>query len=202
MLTIWGRINSHNVKKIVWLAEEIGIEHRRVDMGGSFGFTDAYLAANPNRLVPTIEDDGFVLWESNTILRYLADRHAPHLRAEDAQARAAGEKWMDWQFDYADAQRDAFLGLVRTPPEQRDEAAIHRSARRTGEMMAIMDAELAQRPWLAGDSFGIADIPMAVYANSWFKFDIERPARPHVERWFARLLERPAFARIAGIPLT
>lgn len=202
MLTIWGRLNSHNVKKIAWAAVEMGIEHRRIDIGGAFGFTPEYLAMNPNRLIPAIEDDGFVLWESNAILRYLAHKYAPALLPADPQIRAAGDKWMDWQFQYADAQRGAFYSLVRQSPEQRDPAMIARSAQQSGAMMRILDAELAQREWLSGDMFGIADMPMGVYAHTFFTLDIPRPELVHVADWYARLRQRPGFAENVMIALT
>lgn len=202
MLTIWGRLNSHNVKKVVWAAIEMGIAHRRIDIGGAFGFTPEYLALNPNRLIPTIEDDGFVLWESNAILRYLAHRHAPALLPADPQARASGDKWMDWQFQFADAQRHAFQGLVRQAPEARDEAAIARSAEASGALMRILEAELAVRPWLSGEAFGIADMPMGVYAHTFFTLAIPRPDLPHVADWYARLQQRPGYAETVMIPLT
>lgn len=202
MLTIWGRLNSHNVKKIAWAAVEMGLEHRRIDIGGKFGFTAEYLALNPNRLIPTIEDDGFVLWESNAILRYLAQRHAPALWPADPQIRATGDKWMDWQFQFADAQRDAFLGLVRHAPEARDQAAITRSAEASGAMMGILDAELARRPWLSGAAFGIADIPMGVYAHTFFALPMARPDLPNVAAWYDRLQQRAGYADNVMIPLT
>lgn len=201
-LTIWGRPNSHNVKKVAWLAVEAGIEHERRDIGGQFGFTDEYLAMNPNRLVRTIDDDGFVLWESNAILRYLAAKHAPALWPADPHERALGDRWMDWQFSYADAHRDAFVNLVRTAPAERDMAAVAASVRRSGEMMGILDAALAERPWLSGDAFGIGDIPMGVYAHTWFTLAIDRPDRPHVAAWYARLRERPGYAATVMIPLS
>ena len=213
MLTLWGRLNSHNVKKVAWLAEEIGaaigtrFDWRRVDMGGKFGFTDEYLAMNPNRMIPTIsisggEDDGFVLWESNAILRYMAARYTPSLWPENPRERARGDKWMDWMFHFADAQRDAFLGHVRHTPDQRNHEAIARSVQASCTMMEILDAELAGRPWLSGDSFGIADIPMGVYAHTFFALPIERPALAHVEEWHGRLRLRPGYARQVAIPLT
>ena len=202
MLTIWGRLNSHNVKKVVWAAIEMGIAHRRIDIGGAFGFTPEYLALNPNRLIPTIEDDGFVLWESNAILRYLAHRHAPALLPADPQTRASGDKWMDWQFQFADAQRHAFLGLVRQAPEARDDAAIARSAEASGALMRILDAELAARPWLSGETFGIADMPRGVYAHTFFTLAMPRPDLPHVVDWYARLQQRPGYAETVMIPLT
>ena len=202
MLTIWGRLNSHNVKKIAWAAVEMGISHRRIDIGGKFGFTDEYLAMNPNRMIPTIEDDGFVLWESNAILRYLAHKFAPELMPAKPEVRGAADKWMDWQFHYADAQRDAFVGLVRKPAEQRDMDAIARSAAASAAMMRILDAELARQPWLSGAAFGIADIPMGVYAHTFFTLEIDRPALPHLTQWYGRLRQRPGYGENVMIPLT
>jgi glutathione S-transferase len=202
-LTIWGRPNSHNVKKILWFVDEIGIAYERRDMGGTFGVDAAYLAKNPNALIPTIEDDGLVLWESNTILRYLAAKYAPdRFWPADPGARAMAEKWMDWQFGYAAAQYDAFWGLVRMPADQRDADSIARSAEQSGQMMAILDAALARQAWLSGEEFGIGDIPIGAYANSWFSLDIVRPDRPHVSNWYERLKQRPAYARHVMIPLT
>ena len=207
MLTIWGRLNSHNVKKVAWLAAEIGLPHRRVDMGGSFGFTDDYLAMNPNRLIPTIsveggEDDGLVLWESNAILRYLADRHAPQLWPRGLAQRARADRWMDWQFQFAEAQRPVFVNLVRRAPEQRQAGEIAAGAAAAGRMMAILEGELSRQPWLGGADFGVADVPMGVYAHSFFALPIERPALPAVEDWYGRLRERPGYAESVMIPLT
>jgi glutathione S-transferase len=202
MLTIWGRPNSHNVKKVLWIAEEIGLAYMRHDMGGQFGFTDAYLAMNPNALIPTIEDEGLVLWESNAILRYLAARYAPSLWPDHPAARAVGDKWMDWQFDYAAGQLDAFFNLVRRPPEQRDADAIARSVEASAKRMAILDQALGERPWLSGPAFGIGDIPMGVYAHTWFALPIDRPDLPHLTDWYERLKIRPGYADHVMIPLT
>ena len=203
MLTIWGRLNSHNVKKVAWFAEEIGLPYVRHEVGGAFGMDAAYLALNPNALIPTIEDDGLVLWESNAILRYLAARYAPeHFWPSEPAVRAQADKWMDWQFDYAAAQGPAFLNLVRRVAHERDADAIHRSASRCGEMMKRVDDELSRRPWLSGERFGIGDIPMGVYAHTWFTLAIERPDLPHVSAWYDHLRARPGFATQVMIPLT
>lgn len=203
MLTIWGRLNSHNVKKVAWFADELGLPHVRHDVGGPFGMDAAYLALNPNRLIPTIEDDGLVLWESNAILRYLAQRYGGNRWwPADAAVRAGGDKWMDWQFSFADEQRGAFVGLVRLPPERRDAAAIADSARRSGAAMAIVDSYLARQPWLSGEAFGIGDIPMGVYVHTFYTLTIERPDLPHLRGWYERLIERPAYAKSVMIPLT
>jgi glutathione S-transferase len=201
MIAIWGRLNSHNTKKVVWGAIEAGVAWERHDMGGSFGYTEAYLAMNPNRLVPTIVDGAFSLYESNAILRYLADAYAPHLRSADPHDRARGEQWLDWQFAFADAQRDAFLGCVRGGKDGGD-AQVAASATAAGAMMRILDAALAAQPWLSGAAFGIADIPMGVYAHTFFTLPIVRPDVPHVRAWYERLLGRPGFATIAEVPLT
>ena len=205
MITIWGRLNSHNVKKVAWAAIEMDLPHRRIDMGGKFGFTDTFLALNPNAMVPMIEDDsvpgGFALWESNTILRYLADAHAPQFRHPDAASRAQAEKWMDWHFGFADAQVDAFLGLVRRGKTLSDPGVIASIARTIGQAR-ILDAELARRPFLSGNAFGLADIPMGVYAYTFFTLPFERPSLPNMEDWYAGLTERPGFASQVMIPLT
>lgn len=203
MLTIWGRLNSHNVKKVAWFAVELGLPFERLDVGGKFGMDAAYLAKNPNALIPTIEDDGVILWESNAILRYLAAKHGgERFWPADPAARAIGDKWMDWQAGYADAQRDAFLNMVRKAPADRDHAAVAASAARCAKEMAVLDDALSRTPWLSGADFGIGDIPMGVYAHTWFSIDVERPSLSHVEGWYARVRERPGYAEQVMIPLT
>jgi Glutathione S-transferase len=203
MLTIWGRLNSHNVKKVAWFARELDLPHVRHDVGGQFGMSEAYIAMNPNRLIPTIEDGDVVLWESNAILRYLASRYAPEaMWPADPAARAQCDKWMDWQFSFAEGQRDAFWNLVRKQPEERDATALEKSVRLAGEAMLILDRALASQPWLSGDQFGVADVPMGVYAHSFFALPMERPDVPHVRTWYDRLRERPAYVETVMIPLT
>jgi len=203
MLTIWGRLNSHNVKKVAWFAQELGIEHVRHDVGGKFGMDAAYLAKNPNALIPTIEDGDLILWESNAILRYLAARYGGEaFWPADPARRALADRWMDWQFGYADAQREAFINLVRKAPEARDADAVARSAAACAAQMTILDRFLADTPWLSGTAFGIGDVPMGAYVNTWFALDIERPELPHVAAWYARLRERPGYASQVMIPLT
>lgn len=204
MLTIWGRINSHNVKKVVWLAEELGLTYVRHDVGGAFGVDSVYLGKNPNGLVPTIEEGTLTLWESNTILRYLADRHeARALWSADPAERAMSDKWMDWQFTYADAQRDLFLNMVRKAPAERNADAITKSIATCRKLLTILDDSLGNHPWLSGATFGLGDIPMGVYARTWFGVEVaDRPVFGNVSRWYAALLERPAFRIVADVPLS
>ena len=162
MLTIWGRKNSGNVRKALWAAEEAGVPYTRQDAGGAFGVVnDAhYRAMNPNGLVPVIEDDGLVLWESNAIVRYLAAKYADGvLYASDPGERAQADKWMDWASSTLAAPfRDVFWGTVRTPPEQRNQEVITAAIKRCGELLAIPDAALASQPYLSGATFGMGDM--------------------------------------------
>lgn len=202
-LTVWGRLNSHNVKKVVWFAEELGLSYRRIDMGGAFGFSEEYLTMNPNRLIPTIEDGKVSLWESNAILRYMAAEYGgPRWFPNDPIDRALADRWMDWQFGYADAQRDAFLSFARTAPEDRDLALIARSIDACAQQLAVLDAQLAKTPWLSGPTFGLGDIPMGVYAHTWFALPFDKPEFVHVADWYARIRERPGYADNVMIPLT
>jgi glutathione S-transferase len=203
MLTIWGRLNSHNVKKVAWLAEELDLDYVRHDVGGQFGMDDAYRAKNPNALIPTIEDGEVVLWESNAILRYLAARYGgERWWPADPAARAMADRWMDWQFTYARAQLPAFVNLIRRPEGERDMAAVSEAAEASARLMRIIDAQLAATPWLSGAEFGIGDIPMGVYAHTWFTLAIDRPEMPHVADWYCRLRSRPGYAEQVMIPLT
>lgn len=202
-LTIWGRINSHNVKKVVWLVEELALPWVRHDVGGKFGMDAAYLAKNPNALIPTIEDGEDTLWESNTILRYLAAKHGgERWFPADPARRALAERWMDWHFAYAEAQRGAFVALVRKPEGERDPAVIAAAVAACANLLPVLDAHLATDDWLSGDDFGIGDIPMGCYIHTWFTLPIERPPFPALRAWYDRLLERRAYREFVAIPLT
>jgi glutathione S-transferase len=206
VLKIWGRRNSINVQKVLWCCGELGLDYERIDAGGAFGLTrdPEYLALNPNGLVPTISDDGFVLWESNAIVRYLAARHGPGtLWPEDLRERADAERWMDWQLGTLWANmRPVFLGLVRTPPEERDEASIEAFRRKTVETWSILEAHLSDRDYVTGSSFTMADIPLGASIYRWFQLDVEKPPTPNLEAWHARLRDRPAFRENVMLPLS
>ena len=208
MIKVWGRDTSANVQKVMWAVGEIGLPHERIDIGGPFGQNrePAYLAMNPNGLVPTLEEeDGFLLWESNAIVRYLAAKHrAGVLEPAALHARARANAWMDWQLSVlGPAITPCFWGLIRTAPEKRDYAAIEASKQKTTEAIAILDAELAKSTFVAGDAFSYGDIPSAVMANRYRQLVPERPAFPNFERWFAAITARQAFRdRVAAVALT
>jgi glutathione S-transferase len=205
MLKIWGRNTSVNVQKVMWAVGEFGLAHERMDVGGSFGKNNEapYLAMNPNGLVPTLEEDGFVLWESNAIVRYLAAKYgAGTLEPADARARARANSWMDWQLTVAHPPlTPVFWGLVRTPPEKRDHAAIEAGKVKTIAAMKILDAQLATSPFVAGDTLSMGDIPVALMAYRFRRLVPERPPLEHLERWFAAIEQRPAFKEhVLAIP--
>lgn len=205
MLKIWGRRNSLNVQKVMWTVAELGLKHERVDAGGTFGVVNdpAYTALNPNRTVPTIEDDGLVLWESNVIVRYLAAKYASgRLIPTGAADRAKAEMWMDWQQTVVSPPLGPiFLGLIRTPPEKRDMNAINAGAERVARAMHILDGALAGRAYLMGDAFTVADIPVGCAAHRWLALPLERPNLPNLKAWHDRLAQRRPFAEHVMLPL-
>ena len=208
MIKIWGRKTSANVQKVMWAVGEIGLPHERIDIAGPFGKNrePAYLAMNPNGLVPTLEEeDGFLLWESNTIVRYLAAKHrAGVLEPADLHTRAHASQWMDWQLSVAGpAIFECFWGLIRTPPEKRNHAAIEESKKKTAAAMTIVDDQLGKTAYLAGDAFSYGDIPVGIIAYRFRQLVPERPPLRNFERWYAAIAARQAFKdHIAAVPLT
>jgi glutathione S-transferase len=206
MLRILGRLSSINVQKVVWCADELGLAYERTDVGGAFGGnqTPEYLALNPNGLVPTIDEDGFILYESNAIVRYLAARHSRGtLWPEDLRQRADVDRWMDWlSTAFVPAMRDAFWQLVRTPADKRDIAAAEKSRAESERMVAILDAHLGGREYLTDYGFTVADIVVGCAAHRWLHLPVKRVARPNVERWYATLKKRPGSHQVTSLQVT
>jgi glutathione S-transferase len=208
MLKIWGRNTSSNVQKVIWGLAEMKLPFERIDVGGAFGKTkDAfYLAMNPNSLVPTLEEeDGFTLWESNSILRYLAAKHSNRtIEPADLKTRALAHKWMDWQLSVMGPSiTPVFWGLIRTPPEKRDANAIAAGKEKTINAAKIMDAQLGKTQYMAGNDFSYGDIPVGIMIYRYTQLIPERPATPNLDRWYAAISSRPAFKeQIAVVPLT
>ena len=206
MLKIWGRTNSVNVKKVLWCADELGLQYERQDAGLQYGVVNEpwYRKMNPNGLVPTIEEDGLILWESNSIVRYLASKHgASALSPADPGQRAAAEKWMDWTLSTLQGPyRDVFWGLVRTPAEKRNVEQIEAAHKKCGELWARVDAALEGKQYVLGDQPSIGDIPLGCFAYGWFSMPIERTAMRNLDAWYARLCDRPAYRKNVMLPLT
>ncbi|WP_169306460.1 glutathione S-transferase family protein [Xanthomonas euvesicatoria] len=204
-ITLWGRRNSSNVRKVLWCAEEAGVAYASIEVGGAFGgnTTPEYRALNPNGLVPTLQDGALVLWESNAIVRYLAAQYAPALYPHAPAERALGDRWMDWTTStFAGVFRGLFWGVLRTPEAERDHARIAAALTHSGELLARADAALAQQPYLSGEQFAMGDIPLGSFIYAWFEMPIERPELPHLQAWYARLRARPAYRRAVMTALT
>jgi glutathione S-transferase len=197
MLRIWGRRDSFNLQKVMWCVGELGLAHERIDAAGAYGVTDtaAYLAMNPNGRVPTMDDDGFVLWESNAIARFLAAKHGlGSLCPKDPQARAEADRWMEWQSATVGAvMRPLIITMFRINAQDRDPATVDRQMAEAGRYWAMLDAHLAKSNFVVGESLTMGDIPMGTYAWRWFTMDADRPALVNLERWYARLRDRPAY---------
>lgn len=206
MMVLWGRLSSINVRKVVFTLQLLRISFERREAGGAFGVvrTPDYLARNPNALVPLLDDDGYTLWESNVIVRYLAARHGDgSLYPADLQQRFDAERWMDWQQTTLNgAGREAFVQLIRTPANQRSQAALDASIAATEPLWDVLEARLASSPCLAGQSLTIADIPIACEMHRWRGLPLHHPSRPHLDAWYARIAALPAARGVLDLPLS
>ena len=204
MLRVWGRRGAFNVQKVLWLIGELGLDHEHIDAGGKAGGLDDpdFVAMNPAGRVPVIDDGGRIVWESHTILRYLAARHgAESLWPGDPAERSEADRWMDWsQTSLQPAFMDLFWGFYRTPEDKRDWLAIARALERCRACYRLLDAQLGERAHLAGDAFSLADIPAGTSLYRYHELDIERPPLPHVAAWYERLAGRPAYREHVMLP--
>jgi glutathione S-transferase len=206
VLTIWGRLNSINVQKVLFCSEELGLAYKRIDAGREFGVNDTpdYLAMNPNGLVPVISDGGFILWESNAIVRYLCAKHgASTYMPSDLRLRAEADRWMDWQATTLNpAMHAAFHNLVRTAPDRRDAAAIEASRGRTEALMVMLNAHLSGRRFLTADTFTMAEFVIGPAVHRWFNMPVDRGTHPHILRWYQTLMERLSAKKVLSLPIT
>lgn len=197
MLEIWGRPYSSNVIPVIWAANELRLDYRLHLAGGRFGKLDTtdYGQINPNRMIPAIRDGGFALWESLAIVRYLCSRYgAGTLSPDDLQTRAIADQWMDWSASRAfPPVIRLFFATVRTEPDRRDPQSIAALRDEAHEALTVLDAHLAAHAFVCGDAFTMGDIPLGCVAYRYFNVEVERPPLPHVEAWYARLAERPAY---------
>lgn len=206
MLKIWGRKNSINVQKVLWACGELALPVERIDAGMAFGVnnTPEYKTMNPNGLVPLMSDDGFLLWESHAIVRYLARQYGlGTLCPADPRNAADADRWMEWFSTTLWLNlKPVFWNLVRVPPEKRDMPLVASSLTLLTANFQLVDAWLARRDYMAGDAFSMGDIPMGVSAFRWYNMAIERPALKNLDAWYARLCARPAFQQHAMLTLT
>ena len=208
MITIWGRANSVNVQKVLWCCDELVLPYDRIDAGLQFGRNNeaAYLAMNPTGKIPTLVDDDFVLWESNSILRYLVMQYgeASLLYPAEPKARASIDRWLDWSLSTLQpAERPVFWALVRTPAAGRDAAKHATDFDAVTVLWRMLDTHLQGRFFLEGEKFTLADIVIGAYAKRWFGLDgVTRPPLPNLERWYSRIATRTGFKKYVDFPLT
>ena len=204
-IRLWGRLSSINVRKVVLTLQLLGLPFERTEAGGPFGVvrTPEYLARNPNALVPLLDDDGYELWESNVIVRYLAARYGDDsLYPRDLQARFGAERWMDWQQTTLNpAGRDAFVQLIRVAPAERNQALVDASVAATEPLWDLLESQLSGR-FIAGDELTIADLPIACEMHRWRGLPLVRRARPRLDAWYGRMLALPAARGVLDLPLS
>lgn len=205
MLKIWGRRNSFNVQKVMWLIGELELPHEHIPLGGSYGGLDKaeFLALNPHGRIPVVQDGETVVWESQAILRYLAARYGQgRFWSEDARERALIEEWMEWSQTalQPDFLNGVFWGFYRTPEKERNWEAINASIERSNKHFLLLNKHLEYRPFINGDSFSLADIPAGALLYRYFELEIKRPSLPRVEAWYQRLQTRPAYRQHVMVP--
>lgn len=198
MLKIWGRKDGSNVIKVTWCLGEIGIEYERIDWGGSFGGNDdpEYRRKNPNGRLPTLEeDDGFTLWESGAVMRYLCAKHSMgNLCPEDLKERASADKWMDWSsLNFAGFNSIYLANYFTLPEAERSGDAIIAAAKTTIPMVDILDNHLADNDYIGGASLTMADFAAGSLVHRWIQWTPNRPTHQNVEAYYQRLVERPAY---------
>jgi glutathione S-transferase len=205
MLKILGRNSSINVMKVLWACEELSLPFSRVDVGGAFAFKNEpnYLTLNPNGRVPTIDDNGFIMYESNAIVRYLASTYGDGKLLPKGKARWVGEQWMDWQQTVLTTPMSAvFWQLVRTEPAKRDHAAIASGMKTLQGLWPFVDDHLSRNAFIAGDTFSMADIPVGCMVYRWFAFEgVERPPLKHLEAWWKKLKEHSGYQKHLFLPM-
>ena len=205
MLRLIGRADSLNVRKVLWLLDELGLAYERTDIGGRFGGNDTpeYRALNPTGLIPTLVDGDHAVWQSNTICRYLAARHAPDLLGGSIGERSQIEAWMDWQLAEAmPVMAIIHRQLFKIPEVERDPALVLRTIPEVARALQVLETRMNGREYVIGDRFTLADIPAGLVVNRWFTAPIERPALPNLAAYHERLKEREPYRRHAanGLP--
>lgn len=197
MLEIWGRPYSSNVIPVIWTAAELKLEYKLKLAGGSFGQLDTaeFGLMNPNRMIPTIRDGDFSLWESHVIVRYLCAKYGEgSLCPTDIEQRAVADQWMEWSGSRAFTPViQMFFGTVRTQPDRRDMQSVMAYVEEANSVLSILDAHLATQNYVVGDTFTMGDIPLGAVAYRYFNVDVARPSLPNVEAWYERLTQRPAY---------
>lgn len=204
MIELWGRKNSSNVMTVTWTLGELGLEYKRHNVGGSFGGLDTpeMLAKNPNAVVPTISDDGYLLWESNAVSRYLSAKYGSGtLWPTDVHVRGIADQWMDWfKTTMYPGFVPVFFNMIRKAPEDKDQHAIDTGLKTTRKTLTDLDRHLQNNRFVAGEQFTMGDIPLGPAIYRYMNLDIDRPKLDALDRWYQQVCERPAFQKHVMIP--
>ena len=204
MLEIWGRKNANQVIQVLWTLAELELDYQRHSIGTRNGDleTEEYKSLNPNSKIPTIRDNGFVMWESHAIIRYLARQYGlGTLYPDDPQKAAMSDQWMTWSTDsFMGTFFPVFWQLVRTEESERDYKKIAEMAKQSSEILQILEDHLVKNNFVAGEQFTYGDIPLGVLIHKYFVLDIERPSLPGIEAWYERLSIREPFQEHAMQP--
>jgi len=217
MIKLWGRPSSGRTQKVLWTLAEIGIDFEFIlasaEMGRGghvskgnkpFGVVDTpeYRAKNPNGRVPTIEDDGFVLWESNSIVRYLAMQYAPDLLyGSDIRTFASASRWLDWENnELLPPQHDMAMHVIRLAADQRDPLVLQKACKKFERALQIADDQLARTRFITSDRFTYGDIALGLRVHRWHVLGLAREVPPHIARWYAEIKARPAFNKWTADP--
>ncbi len=199
MLKILGRASSINVRKVLWLCDELGLPFEREEWGEGFQSPkeSAFKTLNPNALIPVIQDDDFILWESNTIIRYLANAYGGEwLYPQDPRSRARVDQWIDWQATELNTSwRYAFMSLVRHSPAHQEPTLLAAACKGWEYTMGILNQQLEKTgAYVSGDNFTLADIPVGLSVNRWYETPLEHAEFPAVRAYYERLTSRPGYA--------
>ncbi len=204
MLTVWGRPSAYSLQKVQWFLDELGVEYEHVNVGGALGGLDSkeFLAMNPNGRIPVIQDGEHIIWESNTILRYLAATYGTDVYWNESPVeRSQFERWMDWELS---SLQPSFLALFwnfyRTPENQRDSEKIVFNRQQCEKYIKILDLHLQQNEYVSGGQFGLGDICVGTCFFRYFNIGIELDRPKNVNEWYARLSDRPCYQRIIKVP--
>ncbi len=207
MLKVLGRPNSINVQKVMWLIGELGLEHERLNIGGAFGGNDQpdYLSKNPNGRIPTLEDGDAVIWESNAIVRYVAEKYGPETdwHPSSVEQRGQANMWMDWYLTTLHPpMTKIFWELIRTPEPERDKPGFDKAVEDASKFWTILDRHLASRSYVLGNTPSMGDIPVGCSSYRWLNMEFDRPSLPSIKAYHERLRARPAYQQHVMLPLT
>lgn len=205
MLKIWGRTTSSNVQLVMWTVAELRLEHERVDAGGAFGVVDTpeYRRMNPNGLVPVLQDGDLTMFESAAIVRYLGAQYGDEtFWPRDTRRRAALDVWAEWaKVTFASVViHRVFIPLIRKKPAERDMAALDAAVGDLKRLAKIADERLAGGGFLGGDVLTFADIMLGGPLYRYYTLDFERAPTPHLDAYYKRFTERPAYAGHVMVP--